>query len=245
VICICDPVIPTRPKSGQYSGNSAPLLLHDLHSAQKDSLMTQIVAGIEKIPTTAAQDWLFEDVILCPVQTILRLWASVAMEMDFQVSAMEDQLEHDHWDKPQKPERVLTTIQRLSRRLGAYTSQVESLKLELESKFQYTQSHFINKDVEDIHSSLVTLTKRAHRAVPALLAIMSMDEARKSSRLAMLVFLFAPLSLVATVLSIDGKSSMTGFKFWIFGMVGIPLVIVVLGWTFVVQWVISLREKHI
>lgn len=200
--------------------------------AQSEAMMAQITQWIEGRPHGFQGNHCLPEILTGPLRAIIYQWSSVAQDMDHQVSATEDQLEGDFWDYQRDPRRVLTTIQRLGRRLVSYTEQVHTARTDLVPWLNDTPiGGAIQADFDDVERKFTILTKRSHRAVPSLTTYITMEESKKMSRLTMVALLFAPLSLLASFLGIDGKSSMGGLKYWIFIGVAVPAMVLIIAFS--------------
>lgn len=164
-----------------------------------------------------------------PLSRILVLWNTVAFHMDLQVSALEDQLEHDFWDKPQNPVTILHTTQRLSRRITSYLGQLTSMESVVSRKTSPDALEDVTIDVDDVKRRLKVLLQRTEKAVPALLASIAISEGKKQSSLTAIALWFAPLSLAVSIVAIDGESPFGGRKLWITGCIAVPLLILVIA----------------
>ena len=175
---------------------------------------------------------------------IAKLWNEVAFYMDLQISALEDQVEHDFWDKPQNPVSILHRLQRASRRLTIYHGQLGSMEKDLDYR---TESVSTSKmpaekrtarkcsreemvsDILDSQEKIRVLLQRADKAVPALLASIAINEGVKASSLTATALWFAPLSLSISLVSIDGSSHFGGKKYWIMACIAVPLLLLVMA----------------
>ena len=160
---------------------------------------------------------------------ILSLWNSVLFHTDIQVSALEDQVEHDFWDKPRNPVDILHEAQRISRNLTRYANHVSSMENEVEQLKAGSLPPDLAMDVKDIKSKSATLLKRTNKAVPALLASIAIREGTKASSLTAVALWFAPLSLSVSIVSIDGDSRFGGTKYWIWACIAVPLLFLVIS----------------
>ena len=86
-------------------------------------------------------------------------------------------------------------------------------------------------NLSTLHQKLLTLSHRAQRAIPSLSASNTMEETKRTNRLTMVALLFAPLSLIASFLSIDGRSSIGGTKYWIFIAVAVPAAVLIVAFS--------------
>lgn len=153
----------------------------------------------------------------------------MAFHMDLQVSALEDQLEHDFWDKPQNPVSILHTTQRLSRRIMSYLGQLGSMKSDMGCRTNQNAIEDVEIDIKDVESKLSILLQRTDKAIPALLASIAIREGAKASSLTAVALWFAPLSLAVSIVGIDGRSPFGGRKYWIMACVAIPLLLLVIA----------------
>ena len=164
--------------------------------------------------------------------------------MDLQISALEDQLEHDFWDKPQNPVSILHRLQRASRRLKTYHGQLGSMKKDLHSWTQSVSNQKVPaqkrsakkrkreevvSDILDSQEKIEVLLQRADKAIPALLASIAINESVKASSLTATALWFAPLSLSISLVSIDGNSRFGGKKYWIMVCIAVPLLLLVMA----------------
>lgn len=164
-----------------------------------------------------------------PFSRIITLWNTVAFQLDLQISALEDQLEHDFWDKPQNPVLILHKTQRLSRRIMAYQGQLASMKSDMSLKTIPGALEDVEVDIEDVRDKLAALLQRTNKAIPALLASIAISEGAKASSLTAVALWFAPLSLAVSIVSIDGRSPFGGRKYWIMACIAIPLLLLVIA----------------
>lgn len=153
----------------------------------------------------------------------------MVFHMDLQVSALEDQLEHDFWDKPQNPVSILHSTQRLSRRIISYLGQLASMKSDMESKTDQDALEDVVMDIKDVEDKLRILLHRTDKATPALLASIAISEGAKASSLTAVALWFAPLSLAVSIVGIDGGSPFGGRKYWIMACIAIPLLLLVIA----------------
>ena len=163
------------------------------------------------------------------IEEIALLWNDVTFSADIQVSSLEDQLEHDFWDKPEDPVTILHDAQRLSRYLTRYCQQLRSISKNLtvySGGEQPPEGMMIN--LSDIEAQLQTLIGRTERAVPALLASIAIKEGSKASSLTAVALWFAPLSLAISLVSIDGNSRLGGKKYWVWACIAIPMLLIVI-----------------
>ena len=149
--------------------------------------------------------------------------------MDIQISALEDQLEHDFWDKPQSPVRILHKAQRLSRRIMAYMAHITSLEADIARKTTENALEIAEMNTKDVKARLIVLSQRTDKAIPALLASIAITEGQKASSLTAIALWFAPLSLAISIVSIDGHSPFGGRKYWIMACIAIPLLLAVIA----------------
>lgn len=160
---------------------------------------------------------------------IIALWNAVAFHMDHQVSALEDQLEHDFWDKPENPVSILRQTQRASRRLTTYRGQLGSMWTDLVYGVGKTFPEDLVTDAKDIEDTLEVLIQRADKAVQSLLASIAINEGVRASSLTAIALWFAPLSLSISFVSIDGSSKFGGKKYWIMASIAVPLLLLVMA----------------
>ena len=153
----------------------------------------------------------------------------MAFQLDLQVSALEDQLEHDFWDRPQNPVLILHKTQRLSRRITTYLGQLASMKSDMSLKTIPDALEDAEVDVNDVSDKLNVLLQRTNKAIPALLASIAISEGAKASSLTAVALWFAPLSLAVSIVSIDGHSPFGGRKYWIIACIAIPLLLLVIA----------------
>ena len=175
---------------------------------------------------------------------IAKLWNEVAFYMDLQISALEDQVEHDFWDKPQNPVSILHRLQRASRRLTIYHGQLGSMKKDLDYRTESVSTSKMSaekraarkcnreemvSDILDSQEKIRVLLQRADKAIPALLASIAINEGVKASSLTATALWFAPLSLSISLVSIDGSTRFGGKKYWIMVCIAVPLLILVMA----------------
>ena len=173
------------------------------------------------------------------ISSIVRLWNEVAFHMDLQVSALEDQLEHDFWDKPQNPVSILHRSQRAARRLTQYHGQLRVLKTDLRidpgkpsagvAADKMLAREDLVVDIQDIQDKLQVLIQRTDKAVSALLASIAIVEGVKASSLTAIALWFAPLSVSISLVTIDGNSKFGGPKYWIMICIAVPLLLLVIA----------------
>lgn len=185
--------------------------------------------AIKAIPANQNFDQSFITNFEVPISGITNLWNTVAFHMDLQVSALEDQLEHDFWDRPQNPVSILHKTQRLSRRITAYLSQLRSMESDISFKTSQGAIEDIVTDVNDVKDKLVILLQRTDKAIPALLATIAISEGAKASSLTAVALWFAPLSLAVSIVGIDGRSPFGGRKYWITACIAVPLLFLVIA----------------
>lgn len=149
--------------------------------------------------------------------------------MDLQVSGLEDQLEHDFWDRPENPVSILHKTQRLSRRIATYQGQLGSMESDILFKNSKDAFEDVTTDVNDVRYKLTVLVQRTDKAIPALLASIAISEGAKASSLTAVALWFAPLSLAVSIVGIDGRSPFGGRKYWITACIAIPLLLLVIA----------------
>ena len=195
----------------------------------RGSLLGASVAAVKALPLNQR----FDKSIICALHAstskIVALWNDVAFYMDHQISALEDQLEHDFWDKPQNPISVLHQSQRASRRLTIYRDQLGSMRTDLTYSAQGVLPEDLAVDTTDVQDKLNVLICRADKVIQALLASIAIGESAKASSLTALALWFAPLSLSISLVSIDGNSEFGGKKYWIMASIAVPLLFLVIA----------------
>ncbi|KAL9100496.1 MAG: hypothetical protein Q9163_004135 [Psora crenata] len=193
-----------------------------------NAMIKRAETSIRRLPA----DQIFNETIVHALSGLIgeitALWNVVTFYADMQVSALEDQLEHDFWDKPRNPVTILHEAQRLSRNLTRYRGQVVSMEEDLAFSSAHDVPVAMTTDLDDIKSRLRTLIKRTDKAVPALLASIAINEGTKASSLTAVALWFAPLSLSVSIVSIDGDSKFGGRKFWIWACIGFPFLVMVI-----------------
>lgn len=199
------------------------------YNISSDNLQTESVAAVKSLPSGHVLDGSLVNFLHPPFSRILILWNAVAFHMDLQVSALEDQLEHDFWDRPQNPVSILHSTQRLSRRIMSYLVQLGSMKSDMERKTHQNALEYLEIDIKDIEDKLKILLQRTDKAIPALLASIAISEGAKASSLTAVALWFAPLSLAVSIVGIDGHSPFGGRKYWITGCIAIPLLLLVIA----------------
>ena len=163
------------------------------------------------------------------IEEITLLWNDVTFSAEIEVSSLEDQLEHDFWDKPKDPVTILHEAQRLSRNLTRYCQQLRSVSKDVTIYSGSEQCPVgIAINLNDIEARLQTLIGRTERAIPALLASIAINEGSKASSLTAVALLFAPLSLSVSLVSIDGNSRLGGKQFWVWACIAFPLILTVI-----------------
>lgn len=198
-------------------------------SDSRDTLQRESITAIKALPRGQEFDSSLINHFQTPFSRILVLWNTVAFHMDLQVSALEDQLEHDFWDKPQNPVTILHTTQRLSRRITSYLGQLTSMESDLSRKTSPDALEDNSVDIDDVKHKLKVLLQRTEKAVPALLASIAISEGKKQSSLTAVALWFAPLSLSVSIVAIDGRSAFGGRKLWIMGCIALPLLMLVIA----------------
>ena len=186
-------------------------------------------AAIRMLPQRQGFDRTIVEALDGLIEEIALLWNDVTFSADIQVSALEDQLEHDFWDKPKDPVTILHEAQRLSRNLTRYCQQLRSICKHLTTNSgggQPPESMTIN--LNDIEARLQILIGRAQRAVPALLASIAINEGSKASSLTAIALLFAPLSLSVSLVSIDGNSTLGGKIYWVWACIAFPMLVIMI-----------------
>lgn len=199
------------------------------YNLSSDTLQKESVAAVKSLPPRQGFDASLINHFQTPFSTIISLWNAVAFHMDIQVSALEDQLEHDFWDKPQNPVSILHSTQRLSRRIMSYLGQLASMKSDMERKTNLNALEHIEIDIKDVEDKLRILLQRTDKAIPALLASIAISEGAKASSLTAVALWFAPLSLAVSIVGIDGRSPFGGPKYWIMACIAIPLLLLVIA----------------
>ena len=193
------------------------------------SLFHQSIAAIQALPARQPFDKSIINCFHSPLLTIVSLWNTVVFHIDLQVSALEDQVEHDFWDKPQNPVSILHKTQRLSRRVTAYLGQLISMESDIAWTTSNDALEAIKRDTEDIKTRLNVLLQRTDKASSALLGSIAISEGAKASSLTAIVLWFTPLSLAISIVSIDGHAPLGGRKLWIMACIAIPLLLLVLA----------------
>lgn len=163
------------------------------------------------------------------LSNILTLWNRVIFHSDIQISALEDQLEHDFWDKPKNPVSILHEAQRVSRNLSRYCDEIVAMEEDLVFGSTDKDIGGLATDLSHLKKRLNNLIKRTERAVPALLASIAIKEGTKASSLTAVALWFAPLSLAASIVSIDGDTRFGGKKYWLWACIAIPLLALVIS----------------
>lgn len=191
--------------------------------------MLQIVkTSIERLSPAQGLDESIVPALSGVTREIACLWNNVIFYADIHVSAMEDQLEHDFWDKQRNPVEILHDAQRLSRNLTRYLGQITSMEEDLVFSSKGTVARSLTSRLKEVKAKLETLIKRTDRAVPALLASIAINEGGKMSSLTAVALWFAPLSMAISIVSIDGGSKFGGQKYWIWPCIAFPLLFVVI-----------------
>lgn len=193
-----------------------------------DVMTKQIEALIKKSNEALKTDGAVVRIMEGLCSDVLSLWNGVLYYMDIQISALEDQVEHDFWDKPRNPVDILHEAQRISRNLAYYRNQISFMENDLRHSKADDLPTDLAIDLEDVKSRFETLVKRTDKAVPALLASIAIGEGKKASSLTAVALWFAPLSLSASIVSIDGGSRFGGQKYWIWACIAVPLLLVVI-----------------
>lgn len=195
----------------------------------RDSLLEASVTAVKALPLDQKFDGSIISALQASMWKIVALWNAVAFHMDHQVSALEDQLEHDFWDKPQNPVSILHQTQRASRRLKMYRGQLGSMRTDLVYEAGRAFPEDLITDAKDIEEKLEVLIQRADKAVQGLLASIAISEGVKASSLTAIALWFAPLSLSISLVSIDGSTKFGGKKYWIMASIAVPLVLLVMA----------------
>lgn len=206
----------------------------DAHCQDSDkdsspSLFHKSISAIQAFPPEQPFDKSVIDCFEVPLLSIISLWNAVVFHMDIQISALEDQLEHDFWDKPQSPVLILHKAQRLSRRITAYMAHITALEADIGRMTTENALEIVDIDIKDVIARLTVLSQRTDKAIPALLASIAITEGAKASSLTAIALWFAPLSLAISIVSIDGHSPFGGRKYWIMACIAIPLLLVVIA----------------
>lgn len=199
------------------------------NNSSSPSLFQQSISAIQSFSPKQPLDRSVIDCFDGPLWSIIGLWNTVVFHMDIQISALEDQLEHDFWDKPQSPILILHKAQRLSRRITAYMAHINSLEADIGRKTSETALEVVDMDTKDVKARLNVLSQRIDKAIPALLGSIAISEGIKTSSLTAVALWFAPMSLAISVVSIDGHSSFGGRKYWIMACIAIPLLLLVVA----------------
>lgn len=205
------------------------LIVEKLIQNSSPSLFRQSISAIEGLPPKQPFDKSIIDHFDDPLASIISLWNTVVFHLDIQLSALEDQLEHDFWDTPQSPVRILHKAQRLSRRITAYMTLITALEAEIKRKTADNALESIEIDTKDVKAMLAVLSQRTDKAIPALLASIAISEGAKASSLTAIALWFAPLSVAISIVSIDGSSTFGGRKYWIMVCIAIPLLLIVMA----------------
>lgn len=229
MICICDPIVDEKAgydffRKAGYKNES-----QSTDKPPRPSLFQKSIAAIQALPAGQSFDRSILNNLLSPLLSIVSSWNTVVFHMDHQISALEDQLEHDYWDTPQNPVSILHKAQRLSRRITAYLGQINSMESDIAWKKAGNALEAVEIDAKDVTTNLNVLLLRTDKAVPALLASIAISEGAKASSLTAIVLWFAPLSLAISIVSIDGHAPFGGRKFWIMACIAIPLLLLVIA----------------
>ena len=187
------------------------------------------MAAVKALPPNQNFDGSIVSALQASMSKIIALWNAVAFHMGHQVSALEDQLEQDFWDKPENPVSILRQTQRTSRRLRTYRSQLGSMRTDLVFSGGGASPDDLVTDIKDIEDMLEVLVERADKAVQSLLASIAINEGIKASSLTVIALWFAPLSLSISLVSIDGSSEFGGKKYWIMASTAVPLLLLVMA----------------
>ena len=205
----------------------------------RGTLLKASVAAVKALPPNQK----FDKSIICALQAstskITALWNEVAFYMELQISALEDQLERDFWDKPQNPISILHQTQRASRRLATYRDQQGSMRTELAYSAQGAPSRDLDIDMDDIQDKLDALIHRADKVIDGLLASIGLNEGAKATSLTAIALWFAPLSLAISLVSIDGSTELGGRKYWIMVCIAVPLLLVVIAVAKTSDWLME------
>lgn len=199
------------------------------YNLSSDNLQRESISTVKSLPHGQKFNVSLINHFHTPFSRIIILWNAVAFHMDLQVSALEDQLEHDFWDKPQNPVSILHSTQRLSRRITSYLGQLASMKSDMECKTNQDALEDVVMDIKDVEDKLRILLQRTDKATPALLASIAISEGAKASSLTAVALWFAPLSLAVSIVGIDGRSPFGGRKYWIMACIAIPLLLLVIA----------------
>ena len=195
----------------------------------RGTLLEASVAAVKALPPDQNFDGSIIGALNASMSRIVDLWNAATFHMDHQISALEDQLEHDFWDKPQNPISILHQAQRASRRLTVYHDQLGSMRIDLAYGVGGTIPEDLAIDIKDAQDKLDLLIRRADKVVRALLASIAIGEGAKASSLTAIALWFAPLSLSISLVSIDGRSELGGKKYWIMASIAVPLLLLVIA----------------
>ena len=195
----------------------------------RGTLLEASVAAVKALPPDQNFDGSIIGALNASMSRIVDLWNAVTFHMDHQISALEDQLEHDFWDKPQKPISILHQAQRTSRWLTVYHDQLGSMRIDLAYGVGGTIPEDLAIDIKDAQDKLDLLIRRADKVVQSLLASIAIGEGAKASSLTAIALWFAPLSLSISLVSIDGSSKLGGKKYWIMACIAVPLLLLVIA----------------
>ena len=185
--------------------------------------------AVKALPVHQGFDESIVGALKFPIWKIAVLWNDVTFYMDHQVSALEDQLEHDFWDKPQNPISILHQTQRASRRLVIYRDQLKSMMTDFAHGVRGIPPEDLGIDMVDLQYKLDVLIRRADKVVQTLLASIAAGEGAKASSLNAIALWFAPLSLAISLVSIDGNSPFGGKKYWAMAAIAVPLLLAVIA----------------
>ena len=208
------------------------ILVRDL-DGYLGSLMNIIVAHIMTLPPNEPLDQLFSSVIAAPLDTILFFWTLILRNMGVQVGRMENLAEEDYGEVQKPAHLVLTTTQQLSRQVQDYLAKISSAKMEIQAKVpkRSPRKRVLIKGYAEVYSRLAQVERRADKVVPAILASISINEGKRAAKLTRIALLFTPLSLLASILSIDGGSRLGGLKYILFFGIGVAVIVATVALT--------------
>lgn len=192
-------------------------------------MFEDFVAAIEALPVEESLEQMIIEIFTKSLTSVMAMWNAVVFNLDLQVSALEDQLEHDFWDKPQNTVSILHQTQRISRRLTTYCEQVIMAEKDLTIISAGKVCEHLDIDIKDVKERLNILIQRTDKAIPALLASIAIREGAKASSLTAVALWFAPLSLSVSIVSIDGNTRFGGRKYWIMGCIAVPLLFLMIA----------------
>jgi Mg2+ and Co2+ transporter CorA len=197
------------------------------------------VSSISKNPTTMA---------LPMAQIICAEWLTISRYITTRLSQIEWELEEPKFRKhPKGIDFSFTKLQSWRRTIPLYKDMCVGGK----SNFFRNVSHDdsasdLHEDYEAVQAMLKQLERRIERIAAIATAIISIEESRRGidenrslGRLTYLVVIFAPLSFVSSLFSMNSDLKSLKLTFWIYFCVSFPFslaVFTIIGFANLQQW---------